>query len=249
MNINVNEFIPKFEGMETWAQMQEYLAEMRSCVDQINSAKERLEKLKTIINPLIDAFFFEAKSEDLEREAVATLYWGYEYIDASAIRDAAEGTGAFGTSFSKHIYPVSVETFCSDCGAKMEAFAKSRTKLGEYSRGRGFPRCEECQRRREEETAKAFSGWKEREAERQQVIQELRAMPYKEYLQTEHWQALRYDSLKRAGFQCELCASKGELHVHHKTYERHGYEYKKDLIVLCANCHAKFHNKLAEAQL
>ena len=34
--------------------------------------------------------------------------------------------------------------------------------------------------------------------------------------------------------------------VHHKTYEHHGQEhrYLGDLVLLCRNCHSKFHDKL-----
>jgi hypothetical protein len=72
----------------------------------------------------------------------------------------------------------------------------------------------------------------------------LLSMPYKEYLQTEHWQMLRKSALRRSGYSCELCSSRSSLNVHHKTYERRGREYASDLTVLCYNCHAKFHDKL-----
>jgi len=71
-------------------------------------------------------------------------------------------------------------------------------------------------------------------------------MPYYEYLQTDEWKNTRKRALRRAGFKCELCNSDGELHVHHKTYERRGDEDNDDLIVLCKNCHAKFHDKLSK---
>lgn len=71
-----------------------------------------------------------------------------------------------------------------------------------------------------------------------------RAMPYDEYLKTEHWQTLREKALKRAGHRCQLCnTSLGSLHVHHRTYERRGRESLRDLIVLCADCHAMFHEQ------
>jgi 5-methylcytosine-specific restriction endonuclease McrA len=69
-------------------------------------------------------------------------------------------------------------------------------------------------------------------------------MPYKEYLQTEHWINLREQALRKAKYKCELCNSKENLNVHHKTYDNKGNEPLSDLIVLCNNCHAKFHNKV-----
>ncbi len=80
---------------------------------------------------------------------------------------------------------------------------------------------------------------------------ELAEMPYREYLQTPEWQKLRNEALERAGYACELCGLSREfdnvvLNVHHKRYSRRrGEEYPSDLIVLCHDCHAKFHGKLA----
>lgn len=76
-------------------------------------------------------------------------------------------------------------------------------------------------------------------------IARLRSMPYKEYLQTEHWQNVRRRALKTAKGRCQLCnENKKALDVHHKTYERKGREYRRDVIVLCRSCHEKFHDKL-----
>jgi 5-methylcytosine-specific restriction endonuclease McrA len=66
-------------------------------------------------------------------------------------------------------------------------------------------------------------------------------MSYREYLQTDHWRETRQRALKRAGFSCQVCSAKGELHVHHRTYVRRGHELDSDLIVLCAGCHEIFH--------
>lgn len=75
-------------------------------------------------------------------------------------------------------------------------------------------------------------------------VERLKSMPYKEYLQTDHWLSLRYQTLKIAGFRCQLCNKSGSLQVHHRTYERRGSEEVSDLISLCPDCHAKFHDKL-----
>jgi len=75
-------------------------------------------------------------------------------------------------------------------------------------------------------------------------IMKLREMPYREYLQTEHWKLLREKCIRRAKCLCQLCNQGGTLNVHHRTYERRGCEFLKDLIVLCRACHAKFHDKL-----
>ena len=75
------------------------------------------------------------------------------------------------------------------------------------------------------------------------TIQELKDMPYKEYLQTDHWKSVRKQALFRAKYKCQLCSNKENLNVHHNTYKNRGEEKDEDLIVLCQNCHGKFHDK------
>lgn len=76
----------------------------------------------------------------------------------------------------------------------------------------------------------------------------LAALPYGEYLKTCHWQNQRDAARERAGGRCQLCNQAENLHVHHRTYERRGCEDPGDLIVLCAACHGKFHDKLPQAE-
>jgi hypothetical protein len=74
-------------------------------------------------------------------------------------------------------------------------------------------------------------------------VDELRAMPYDEYLQSEEWRHRRRWILHRAESRCEQCGSRREpLHVHHLTYERLGDEHDDDLLVLCARCHLDIHD-------
>jgi predicted restriction endonuclease len=69
-------------------------------------------------------------------------------------------------------------------------------------------------------------------------------LPYQEYLLTSHWQDVRHRALAYADHRCQLCGrGKVELHVHHNTYERLGAERASDVVVLCAEHHAKFHGK------
>jgi len=69
----------------------------------------------------------------------------------------------------------------------------------------------------------------------------LRNLPYSEYLKSHHWGAVKARIKRRK--TCQLCNSKEGLHVHHRTYERRGEELDEDLVLLCAECHRKFHNK------
>lgn len=75
-------------------------------------------------------------------------------------------------------------------------------------------------------------------------------MDYADFLRTPYWDGIRNYKLKKARYCCELCGAKNTvLNVHHKTYKHHGEEHlrgyaDKDLIVLCKDCHEKFHDKL-----
>lgn len=66
---------------------------------------------------------------------------------------------------------------------------------------------------------------------------------YDEYIQSEAWKALAHETKRLAGFHCQVCYGEGELHTHHRTYDRLGHEFQSDLIALCESCHALFHGK------
>jgi hypothetical protein len=66
-------------------------------------------------------------------------------------------------------------------------------------------------------------------------------LPYDEYLHSALWQRVRQEALTRAGHCCQLCNLPHHLQVHHRTYERRGFELPADLIVLCSACHARHH--------
>lgn len=98
--------------------------------------------------------------------------------------------------------------------------------------------CPKCERRRiAEHDAK------------ERAIQHLRTMPYAEYLQTPHWHGKRNAALQAAKYRCQTCYAKGELHVHHRTYERRGCEALSDLTVLCKQCHETFHASDGDARV
>jgi 5-methylcytosine-specific restriction endonuclease McrA len=78
----------------------------------------------------------------------------------------------------------------------------------------------------------------------EQAITALRRLPYAEYLRTAHWQRVRGLALEQAGHTCDLCGHSDRLEVHHRTYERLGFERQSDLIVLCHDCHRDHHRAL-----
>jgi len=74
-------------------------------------------------------------------------------------------------------------------------------------------------------------------------IEELKTMPYEEYLKTPEWAEKRANALQRADYRCQICNSPHSLHVHHRTYENRGDEQLEDLTVLCDDCHVLYHHK------
>ncbi len=75
---------------------------------------------------------------------------------------------------------------------------------------------------------------------------ELHTMPYQAYLQTPEWQERRKKKLKQVQFRCQICCTDTQLEVHHRTYERRGYEWDQDLTVLCKICHGLFHHRMQQ---
>lgn len=66
-----------------------------------------------------------------------------------------------------------------------------------------------------------------------------RQQSYQEYLKSAHWQEIRKEKLKEAGYKCEKCGAKESLDIHHLTYARLGHERMSDLQALCRPCHRK----------
>lgn len=64
---------------------------------------------------------------------------------------------------------------------------------------------------------------------------------YAAYLNSEQWQATRRAALERAHYQCQVCAGKEHLQVHHNSYANLGNEQAYELVVLCDECHRIFH--------
>ena len=83
------------------------------------------------------------------------------------------------------------------------------------------------------------------------IKRKIQTMKYYDFLNTPYWEGIRCYKLRKADYKCELCATKGKLNVHHRTYKNHGLEHRrsvadKDLIVLCEKCHKKFHDILSK---
>jgi hypothetical protein len=66
---------------------------------------------------------------------------------------------------------------------------------------------------------------------------------YENYLQSAAWRLTRNAKLRDAGYRCQRCPSRRNLHVHHRSYERLGHELPEDLEVLCEQCHRGEHRQ------
>lgn len=65
---------------------------------------------------------------------------------------------------------------------------------------------------------------------------------YQEYINSERWKEKSKAHLDRNGRWCRACKiSRGPMEVHHRTYDRMGYELPTDLVVLCRTCHRGVH--------
>lgn len=228
----------------------------------MSGARERLQ--------LAQQFLFEAKElveqanndvvEELYRlgektplgaraEVVNDLYWSYPDLKTADIAEAF-GYGPRELTHKNIIKPhYRADLCCPTCGTPHTLTSRSRMvdlerDFRKVERGKRFANleCDICREARFAERDQQFE--REREA-RAQRLHELRTMRYRDYLNSPEWQMIRQKKLRSARFCCELCNSANTvLDVHHKTYERRGQEHHRDLIVLCRDCHAKFHDKV-----
>lgn len=134
---------------------------------------------------------------------------------------------------------------CQYCGSAVPVKVTNRTQYDKIRKGQTKETCQECNERIDKQYSER------REAERAAQVarlQELKSMPYTEYLKTDEWKRARDKALRKARYKCELCFAGFPLNTHHKTYVRRGEEESSDLIVLCEACHAKFHDKFPKTE-
>jgi transcription elongation factor Elf1 len=78
------------------------------------------------------------------------------------------------------------------------------------------------------------------------VTDKYKKIKYKEYIASPEWKERVLQLKEKCGWRCQLCnkpGTKRTLHAHHRTYDNLGCELEGDIIILCSECHAKFHNK------
>jgi len=218
-------------------QLDKLSAEIERIKKEIDRLERQIEEYETERGKLILSVShkYQEGSEEYLRYSWY-IYWKYDR--------------AFSRSAISKMPPIIIKYTkrCAVCGyvEQRELSITSKTKLKSVA-SREFAELirdkVNCQCRQNEVLLRAAEAEKEQE-KRQHRLQELRTMPYSEYLQTPEWKETRKKALKRAGFKCQLCNSAESLNVHHRTYERRGEEAYQDLIVLCKTCHSKHHDKL-----
>lgn len=225
-------------GMSLTEADEAYTTLTASIEELTEGLKQHKERVKETFR-LLPGAVLPCDTEEETKKTAWHLYWKCPQIPAKAIAEAVGLEKGYG--LAAHVGPAYFNNaMCSACHeAPVRLWKESRT--GEI---KGSRLCESCRAAQEEQSRR-----KRQEAEKQEVAgcmtpEKARAMPYAEYLQTEHWKLRRKRALRLAGYKCQLCNQDGDLHTHHKTYENLGCEQDDDLVVLCKDCHAKFHDKL-----
>jgi len=67
-------------------------------------------------------------------------------------------------------------------------------------------------------------------------------MEYHKYINSKEWKKKSKKFIEESE-GCEKCGSFHKLTCHHKNYLSLGFEKKKDIMVLCWDCHKKYHRK------
>jgi hypothetical protein len=230
---------------------------VRKRAAEYDELKQRLDDIHHEIPDEAIRMSDEMSVEDAQLLARA-LYWIAEkHVSISNIA-TIYGAGIAPRQVHEHMGEFHIEASCA-CGATGYIAAHSRNEKKEVLnniwkariKGGSAYKCEKCAA-----AERAALALQQEERRRQaealvrstrESVETLRTMPYSEYLQTEHWAETRKAAMRRARYACQLCGAKGRLNVHHKTYERRGCEEPNDLIVLCQDCHAKFHDKVESA--
>lgn len=221
----------------------EIIDQIDSIIADIQDMKNAIPKLKTKLNDI--ALKISSIPYETRLEVASYLYWMYPEIHTKTIAQATIGEPNV-HKLLKAISPVTASITCNNCG--QEITITSRAKLSDTIIWRKHILCEDC---KEKENSERIAASEAYDKQKENRFYQLKTMPYNEYLQTPEWQERKKRHLKTAGFSCQVCNGSGDtIDVHHRTYERRGEEYFKDLIALCRGCHELYHreNKLPKME-
>jgi 5-methylcytosine-specific restriction endonuclease McrA len=65
----------------------------------------------------------------------------------------------------------------------------------------------------------------------------------RQLLESELYELLRNQVLRRDSWRCQLCGTMSNLEIHHQEFRSHsGDDSEQNLITLCSACHASVHH-------
>lgn len=215
-----------------------YIEELEQVLGKIQQTEEQLKLLKIELKYIPFLISKKNLSYDENLKIAEYLYWADVGISANDIAEIIMRMKLH--KFLKLIPKEFPNIICSNCLKPI--IIKSLQAKKEFTVKKYFNNkiCDTCLNKRSEERDVEY---KNQALKRKELLFNLKSMPYKEYLESDHWKQTRDYQLKRAKFRCQLCNLSGKLNVHHRTYERRGEELNSDLIVLCESCHKLHHNK------
>jgi len=235
MNEDLPTYRPNIPEMDNIEAALRDIAEMEAAIQEIkNRFPQMARELSEMLPP------------DNQINAARYLYYFVADFPSDAIADGFFG-GLARNQLAAQLGSAPIDANCDRC--RKELRVRSRNDLQKLNRrlrkrelyfGAYRLLCDECfaevLAERQAESNRARTAYVQR-------LAELRAMSYRDYLQTDEWKARRAQHLKSAGYRCQVCNAKGLIDIHHRTYERRGDENYKDLIALCRNCHSLFHKE------
>ena len=219
--------------------------EIEAVLRDIQDMEQAIRKLRDRLRELPIVLAGQLSTEEERLNAARYLYWMVPEVPSNAIAQGMLGIGVH--KLREIIGSIEGEIDCERCGKPIHF--RSRTHMKEIIKASASVRpryaegyrvlCEKCWKKIQDERHKEYE---RHVALREARLQELKTMPYEEYLKTPEWQARRKQHLRSVGYRCQVCNATGvPLDVHHRTYERRGEEHYKDLIALCRDCHELFH--------
>lgn len=239
---------------ENIIEAKKYIANVERLQDELDAARIALEKqearVKELKEQLNSAVLLLPPTADIDiiEVFVACSYWLSRDIEVKTLRQLCPTKRHRGEWLRELVRHFPLYVTCSRCGNPMQITVNSRTEM-DSKRKAGWQSanviCSECKTVLKRRHAEQRSISNQAREQQERELERLRTMPYAEYLQTPHWKNMAAEARRRAGYRCQLCdRSDISLNVHHRTYEHRGQEWRNDLIVLCEDCHKRFHEKL-----
>lgn len=225
---------------QTAERILDKIAQLQSNIHEVEArTKEWVSQAKDEIDSMVREAIKVTTTPDERHHVARVLYWDF---GKCAIAASALNLKAY--EMVEYVGTWTMERQCSKCRqfivVEFRSMSEFRNRLDDdrYI-------CPVCITEKHNQWAAESRAVAEQRAEQAArytaYVQQLKTMPYVDYLYTEHWQNTRQKALARAGFRCQACNREKHLHVHHRTYERRGEELPEDLTVLCAPCHKTFH--------